>query len=213
MKRSYIGLAMGALVSIGALLGLPSCGHDQKLTTITIQPQSFTFLTPAGSEQYTATATYVHPPETVNVTSQAIWKVDDNVVTINAGLATASPTLGCGGGTISATLPEGTGGSSNIVTGYATVTVDNPAVANCPGYGTIATLNVGVVGVGTVTSLPSGISCPGTCTAQFPVGASVLLTANGTGFMDWTNCPSGTATSPECAVTIVAGGVAVIANF
>jgi hypothetical protein len=110
-------------------------------------------------------------------------------------------------------MPEGTGGSSNVVIGYATVTVDNPAVAGCPGYGTIATLNVGVVGPGSVTSLPSGISCPGTCSAEFPVGASVLLTANGTGFLDWTNCTSGSPTSPECAVTIVAGEVSVIANF
>jgi hypothetical protein len=214
MKRSYVGLAMGALVLMGALLSLPSCGHDQKLTSITIQPQSFTFLTPAGSEQYTATATYIHPPETKDVTSQVTWKVDDGVVAMNAGLVSPSPSLGCGGGTISASMPEGTGGSANVVIGYATVTVDNPAVAGCPGYGTIATLNVGVVGsAGSVTSLPSGISCPGTCSAQFPVGSSVLLTANGTGFMDWTNCPSGTATSSECAVTIVAGGVAVIANF
>src|ERR1700691_3635432 len=213
MKRSYIGLAFGALVAVGAALSLPSCGHSQKLTGLTIEPQTFTFLAPAGSEQYTAIATYIHPPSTQNVTSQAVWKVDDNVVEINAGLVTPSPSLGCGGGTISATLPEGTGGSTNVVTAYATVTVDNPAVANCPGYGTIATLNVGVVGTGTVTSLPSGISCPGTCSAEYPVGSSVLLTASGTGFMDWTNCTSGTATSPECAVTIVAGGVAVIANF
>jgi len=220
MKRSYIGLALGALVALGAVLSLPSCGHDQKLVSLTIQPATFTFLDPYAPppatnvmEQYTATATYIHPPESKDVTSQATWKIDDGVVTMTApGLFT--PASGyCGGGTISATMPEGTGGSSNIVAAYATVTVDNPAVASCPGYGTISTLNVGIVGNGTVTSLPSGISCPGTCSADFPVGSSVLLTANGTPFIDWTNCPSGTATSPQCAVTIVAGGVAVIANF
>jgi hypothetical protein len=213
MRRGYIGLALGALVTVGMVLSLPSCGHDRKLVSVQITPQNFTFLAPVGSEQYTATGTYIHPPSTEDVTSQAIWTVDDGVVGINAGLATANQNLGCGGGTISATLPEGTGGAGNIVTGYATVTVDNPAVPNCPGYGTIATLNVGVIGTGSVMSLPTGISCPGTCSAEYPVGSSVLLTANGTGFMDWTNCTSGTATSPECAVTIVAGGVAVIANF
>ena len=213
MKRSYVGLAMSALVAIGGLLSLPSCGHDQKLVSVQIEPQSFTFLGPAGTEQFTATATYIHPPATKDVTSQATWSVDDGVVAMNAGLVTPSPSLGCGGGTISATMPEGTGGSSNVVIGYATVTVDNPAVAGCPGYGTIATLSVGVNGSGTVTSTPSGISCPGTCSADFPVGASVLLTASGTAFQDWTNCTSGSATSPECAVTVVTGGVAVIANF
>jgi hypothetical protein len=220
MKRSYIGLAVGALVALGAALSLPSCGHDQKLVSLTIQPTSFTFLDPYSlppatniTEQYTATATYIHPPETKDVTSQATWKVDDGVVTMTTpGFFTPAPGY-CGGGTISATMLEGTGGSSNIVTAYATATVDNPAVASCPGYGTISTLNVGISGNGSVTSLPSGISCPGTCSAEFPVGSSVLLTANGTPFVNWTNCTSGTPTSPQCAVTIVAGGVAIIANF
>jgi hypothetical protein len=213
MKRTYIWLALGTLVAVGAALSLPSCGHDRKLTGLTIQPQSFTFLAPSGSEQYHAYATYIHPPSTVDVTSQATWAVDDNVVTISDGVATPNASLGCGGGTISATLPQGTADASNIEVGYATVTVDNPSNPLCPGGGTLATLNVGVIGNGSVTSLPSGISCPGTCSATYNVGASVLLTASGTGFMDWTNCPSGTPTAPECAVTIVAGGVAVIANF
>jgi hypothetical protein len=210
MKRSYIGLALGALVVLGAALSLPSCGHDQKLVGLTVQPTTFTFLTQAGSEQYTATATYIHPPATKDVTSQATWKVDDGVVAINAGKASPDPSLGCGGGTISASLPEGTGGSSNIVIGYATVTVDNPADPLCPGGGKVATLNVGVVGMGTVTSAPAGISCPGTCSATYDVGASVLLTAS-TAPAAWGNCPG--ASSNTCVVNIAAGGNAVTATF
>ena len=210
MKRRYIGLAMGALVLAAALLSFPSCGHDQKLVSITIQPSTFTFLTQAGTEQYTATGTYIHPPATKDVTSQATWKVDDGVVHMSAGLASPDPLLGCGGGTISASLPEGTGGASNIVIGYATVTVDNPSDPLCPGGGRFATLSVGVVGGGSVTSLPSGISCPGTCIATFDVGASVLLTANGS-LVAWQNCPQ--PSGNECAVPIPAGGVAVIATF
>src|ERR1700693_5208239 len=109
MKRSYIGLALCALVAVGAVLSLPSCGHDQKLVSVTVQPTTFTFLTQAGTEQYTATATYIHPPATKDVTSQATWKVDDGIVSINGGLVSPSPSLGCGGGTISATVPAGTG--------------------------------------------------------------------------------------------------------
>jgi hypothetical protein len=179
MKWSYIGLAMGALVAVGAMLSLPSCGHDQKLVSLTIQPNTFTFLTQSGTEQYTATGTYIHPPVTKDVTSQATWKVDDGVVHMNAGLVSPDPMLGCGGGTISASLPEGTGGAGNIVIGYATVTVDNPSDPLCPGGGKFATLAVGVVGsTGLVTSLPAAISCPSTCIATYNVGASVLLTAN-----------------------------------
>ena len=46
MKWSYIGISFGALVLVGALLSLPSCGHDQKLVNLTIEPASFTFSEP-----------------------------------------------------------------------------------------------------------------------------------------------------------------------
>lgn len=214
MKRSYIGLALGALVAIGAALSLPSCGHDQKLVSLAIQPTTFTFLTPfpSGTEQYTAIATFIHPPATMDVTSQATWKIDDGVVTMTTpGLFTPAPDS-CGGGTISASVPEGTGGSANIVIAYATVTVDDASNPLCPGGGTVSTLSVGVVGPGTVTSLPVGISCPGTCSASFDVGASVLLTANGTfSTSGWGNCPQ--ASGNTCVVTIPVGGIAVSATF
>src|ERR1700676_4265542 len=107
MKRSYIVLALGALVTAGALFTFPSCGHQEKLVAVTVQPSSFTFLTQAGSEQYTAIGTYIHPPATKDITKQVTWKVDDGVVNIHAGLVSPDPTLGCGGGTISARLRNG----------------------------------------------------------------------------------------------------------
>ena len=210
MKRSYFGLAFGALLAIGAAATLPSCGHQQKLVGLQISPQTFTFLTPAGSEQFSAIATYIHPPQTSDVTAEAMWAIDDNVVTFTApGLVTPTPG-NCGGGTISATMPEGTGGAQNVVVAYATVTVDNPAVPTCPGGGTVATLSVGITGTGTVTSLPAGINCPTTCVASYDVGSSVLLTASGGDFVSWSNCDSLTN---ECTVTIPTGGTAVVANF
>ncbi len=213
-KRSYIGLALGALVAVGAVLSLPSCGFNKKLVNITIQPTAFTFGAPdpTSTEQYTAIGSYIHPPSTQDVTSRATWKVDDGIVTINAGLASPTGTI-CGGGTISASLPEGTGGSSNIVIGYATVTVNDPTNPLCPGGGKFATLSVGVVGSGSVTSLPAGISCPGTCIATYAVGSSVLLTAtpgSGATSTTWVGC---TASGNTCTATIPAGGAAVIATF
>src|SRR5271156_4189979 len=116
MRRSSIWIALGALVTVAALLSLPSCGHDQKLVSLAVMPSGgFVFPTPASSPgQFTAIGTYIHPPATKNVTSQATWAVNDNVVTINAGLVTTTG-AGCGGGNVSATMPEGTGGASNIV--------------------------------------------------------------------------------------------------
>ena len=233
MKRSYIGLALGVLVAVGAALSLPSCGHDQKLVSLEIQPATFTFLEPyptTGTEQYTAIGTYIHPPTTMDVTNQATWKIDDGVVTMTTpGLFTpAPPSSGspqgtlppCGGGNISASVPVGTGGASNVVVAYATVTVDNPTVATCPGGNTEATLSVQVTPTlgGTVTSLSYGINCPSvTCIAVVPVGASVALTAtpnSGFSFGTWTGCTTTSgANLSVCAVTIPVGGVGLVATF
>jgi hypothetical protein len=206
---------MGALIMVAALLSFPSCGHDSKLVSIDIQPTSFTFLTPAGgTEQYIAIGTFIHPPATRDVTAQATWKVDDGIVTMNAG--SVSPNGGCGGGTISASLPEGTGGASNIVIGFATVTVEDPTNPICPGGGKQATLSVNVtpVGDGAVTSLTGGISCPTACISAFPVGASVGLTATPApnhSFVSWTGCTSSSGNT--CTVTIPVGGASVAATF
>ena len=217
MKPSYIGLALGALVALGAALSLPSCGHDQKLVSLTISPSTHEFLLPdAGqNEQLTATATYIHPPATKDVTSRATWAVDDGIVGVSAGTVTTDP-LGkaCGGADISATMPEGTGGSSNIVSAYATIIVDDPSNQLCPGGGKFAYLIVGINGVGTVTSNPPGISCPATCqVTNVAVSSAVLLTAvPATGLTThWGNCT--TVTGNLCTVTVPTGGTVVTATF
>lgn len=230
MKLSYIGLALGVLVTVGAVLSLPSCGHDQKAVSLTITPTTSTFASPGftpppanPTQQYTATATYIHPPATKDVTSQATWTIDNDVATMSSpGLFNATPppvgspsgTPGpCGVADISASIPEGTGGSSNVVIAVATVTVNNSSNILCPGAGKLGTLAVGVFGMGTVTSLPAGISCTatgGTCIATYDVGASVLLTASSVPV--WQNCP-GAAGTTTCVVTIPTGGAAVSANF
>jgi hypothetical protein len=223
MKSSYIGLALGALVAAGAVLSLPSCGHDQKLVSLAVQPASpgFTFPVPnAGATgQYKAYGTYIHPPATKDVTSQAVWAVDDQVVSINAGLVTTNGS--CGSADVSATMPEGTGGASNIVVGYSFVTVKNTADPHCPGgsasNGELVVTTAGN-GVGTVTSQPGGIDCPvTTCGAQFPTADSpVTLTATpgaNSSFGGWAGCTAGSIPN-QCPVTIVGNGiVSVTATF
>jgi hypothetical protein len=220
MKRSFIGLALGVLVAVGAVLGLPSCGHDQKLTAVTVQPQTFTFLV-ADSNQtttYRAYGTYIHPPATKDITGQATWNTDGltDVVTVAAG-GVITTHGGCGVSDVSATVPAGTGGSSNIVVGYATVTVNNPNILSCPGGSTTqATLAVILAGTaqGTVTSIPAGATCPGPCGAQFNVGSLVVLdaTPNSTDtFGGWQGC---TPTSGDsCSLIMPAEGIVVTATF
>ncbi len=221
MKRSYIGLALGALVAVGAVLCLPSCGHDQKLVSLAVVPASpgFTFPVPTAgaTAQYKAYGTYIHPPATKDVTSQATWAVNDNVVSINAGLITTNGS--CGSADVSATMPEGTGGASNIVVGYSFVTVNDPSNPVCPGgSATNGELLVTIVGVGTVTSQPGGIDCPATtCNAQFPtLDSPITLTATAGqnwSFGNWSGCTTGSVPN-QCFVTIVGNGiVGVTATF
>jgi hypothetical protein len=231
MKVGSIGLALAALVTLGAVLSLPSCGHDQKVVSLTITPTTSTFLEPGfippppnPTQQYVATATYIHPPATMDVTSQATWTVDNGVATVTApGVITATPppagsppgTPGpCGVADISASIPEGTGGSGNVVIALASVTVNDPSNTLCPGGGQLATLAVGVSGPGTVSSVPPDINnCSatgGTCIAVYSVGASVLLTASQIP-VTWANCPG--ATGDTCVITIPTGGTAVNAAF
>ena len=80
------------------------------------------------------------------------------------------------------------------------------------GAGT-AMLTVTLVGAGSVTSSPAGVTCTGsTCTGTFAVGTAVSLVATPTGggaFIGWTGACAGTM---ACAVTLT-GASAVTATF
>jgi len=59
-------------------------------------------------------------------------------------------------------------------------------------------------GTGTVTSSPTGINCGATCTASYPAGSNVILTATpavGSVFGVWTNCPSPSGNSCTVPMT------------
>jgi hypothetical protein len=214
MKRSSIVLALGALITIGTLVSLPGCGHSQKLVGLEVAPAGFTFTlpNPGATGQFSAIATYTHPPATKDVTTQATWSVDDAVVNISQGVVTTNGS--CGSANVRATMPEGTGGASNIVIGYSFVTVNNPADPLCPGGGSQSALGLTVTGPGTVTSSTGGISCPSQCVANFPVGTSVALTATptvGHTFVSWSGCT--TPAGSSCTVTVPASGASVSATF
>lgn len=73
--------------------------------------------------------------------------------------------------------------------------------------GTVRTLTVDVQGNGRpyslVRSVPAGISCPGVCTADFPVNTAVALTASSATatFIDWTDACAGNA-GPDCPLVL-----------
>jgi hypothetical protein len=78
---------------------------------------------------------------------------------------------------------------------------------------TSLTVDVAGSGSGTVVSNPAGISCPGTCTADFAPGTEVSLSASaadGSTFTGWRggDCP----TEGGCTVTVT-GGQSILAVF
>jgi|SRR5882672_1626525 len=212
MKAVWRRGALGATLILTATNFL-SCMHDLKLVSITIQPPAGTFLTPdtGGEIDFTALGSYIHPPDTRDITDKVTWKTDvPGLVSVNGGKV--SPLGGCGGANLSASLQD----NGNLVIAYATVTVNDPTNPICPGGGTEATLGVSVnpSDFGTVTSLIGGISCPTQCIAVFPVGTSVGLTATPVGnhsFVDWTGCTQKSGNT--CTVTIPVGGASVAATF
>jgi hypothetical protein len=218
MKRQSLGKRLGKWISIFGLsaasswlLSLSSCARNQELTTITIQPSTFTFLTPDPTltANFTALGTYIHPPETKDISALVTWSSDvPQLLTISG--TTVSPTgNGCGVVNVSASYSHGTGPDGNLVTGYSTVTINNPLEAICPG-GTAApilavtpeqTLTTG----NSVTSNPVGINCPAvSCGAPFASGTAVTLTATpSANFVSWgTTCPG--ATTNVCVVALTA---------
>ena len=189
------------------LLSFSSCAHDQQLVAITIQPQTFTFLEPdpALMTQFKAIGTYIHPPATKDISDIVTWESSTVQVATVSSTGIASPAgPGCGTVNISASSNHGAGPGGNTVIAFATVTVDNAAVPGCPGFGVSATLTVSITGNGTVVSAPAGLNCvSATCSAPFPQGTPIVLTATpatGAMFSNWgTGCtPSGN----QCSLTL-----------
>lgn len=223
MNRNWFSIA--AIIIVASFLpSVSSCGHNQGLVSISIVPSAFTYggAAPPGSNQtpipLTAYGTYVHPPETKDITDQVIWASDVTPVALvdSTGHLTAGPS--CGGSNISASVfTNGGNKNGNVVVGYMFVTVDGPASLGCTPAGTPPTLTVNFsgTGMGTVVSSPAGIDCstPSSCNAQFPAGTSITLTGTPTGTsksVSWNGCNS--ANLDTCNV-ILENSVTVTATF
>lgn len=205
----------------GLLLGVNSCGRDQQLVSIQIQPAVETFgssTTPvienAGSQvQLRALGTYIHPPVTKDITNQVTWSSNTpQMITVDsAGLVTATGES-CGGTLVSATVNTNTsaGGLSSsgaVVTGFMTANVVCFTGSSSGGAGSpVLTLTFAGLGTGTVTSDPAGLSCssPNPCLTQYASGTAVTLTATATGssvFGSWAGCDSAGNINP-CTLTL-----------
>jgi len=205
---------LASIIVCMATLFLSSCGHEQQLVSINIQPAVENFgstTTPVSADagasvQLKALGSYVHPPATKDITGQVTWSSNTpQMVTVNStGLITATGDA-CGSALIWATVTTNSSAPSNISSSGAIVTGNMTANVICPGTTAALTVNLGGTGSGLVTSSPVGISCPTTCTASFGAGAAILLTAtpgSGSSFDGWSS-----GCSPTSSATCTTGGL------
>jgi len=222
MIRKFVGIVVLVVVAT-VLVSLSSCGHDQQLVSISIQPASETFgasniqvIANAGAQvQLRALGDYIHPPVTKDVTSKVTWNSNTpQMMTVDSsGLLTVTG-LACGATLVSATVNTnssagGISSSGAIVTGYMTGNVVCFTSSGGGGGNPALTLIFQGNGSGAVSSSPLGLSCssPGPCVTQsFPVGTSVSLTATPAGtssFGSWSGCDSPGTTNP-CTLNLTA---------
>jgi len=132
MNRKWFSIA-ALLIAASVLLSLVSCARSQKLVSIAVSPQGTTItLTGFGQvvgTQFTALGTYIHPPETRDITSKAVWSTDTpSIITLNPsqpGLVNTTGT-GCGtnlGVTASVYSNPANPSSGSVVVGSTTVNV------------------------------------------------------------------------------------------
>ncbi len=90
-----------------SLLSLSSCARDQKLVSIALQPPAgFVFEGYGAQGQFTALGTYIHPPETKDITNQLVWTLNiANFGTLTqTGQITYTRSDSCGSGQVTATF-------------------------------------------------------------------------------------------------------------
>jgi hypothetical protein len=221
--RKWFGLA-AVVVMASSLLTLSSCARNQHLQGINVAPSTFTYFAPAvgGGQQtpiaLTAYGTYIHPPETKNITSQVTWASDNGVVAAVDSAGQLTEGLACGVANVSASFFTDAGNKNgNVVVGYMTVTVEGPASQGCPQSTSTHNLSVSVTAGapdGVIVSSPAGINCGSACAAAFAASSSVTLTAtpvNGHTFLGWgSGCNSQSGNT--CNVNMN-GDVTVSASF
>ena len=209
------------------VIGLPSCGHDQQLVSISIQPATETFgssTTPVAldaglSVQLRALGSYIHPPVTKDITAKVTWASNTpGMVTVDSSGVITPTGIDCGNTLVSATVTTNSSvgnlsSSGAIVTGYMTANVVCFTGSGGGSSGPLLTANFSGSGSGSITSSPSGLSCSVTCSQSFPSGTVVTLTAtanSGSTFASWGNCD--TVSGQVCTVTVT-GNRAVNVTF
>ncbi|HWW14548.1 MAG TPA: hypothetical protein VN310_07790 [Candidatus Dormibacteraeota bacterium] len=141
MNRKWFSIA--ALIAAATFLfSLPSCAYNQHLVSITVSPSGSSItLGGIGQDlptQFTALGTYIHPPETKDITTTAVWSTDTPTIIFMdpkvPGLVHTTGTA-CGSNLgVSASVYNNPSNppAGSVVVGSATVSVTFAAPLTCP---------------------------------------------------------------------------------
>ena len=140
MNRKWFSIA-AVLTAAMVLLSLSNCARSRKLVSIAVTPPG-TNITLTGfgqvvGTQFTALGTYIHPPESRDITSQAVWTTDSpSIITMDPsqpGLVNTTGT-GCGtnlGVTASVYSDPANPSAGSVVVGTTTINVSFSS-GTCP---------------------------------------------------------------------------------
>jgi hypothetical protein len=132
MNRKWFSIAALITVAI-SLLSVSSCGHDQKLVSIQVTPNPVVFEGVGAQIQFTALGTYIHPPETKDITNQVQWRIDVSyLATVNSsGVAIATSVCGAGNVIASVYSDPSNPSSGSVILGSAAISGIEQGTSQC----------------------------------------------------------------------------------
>lgn len=141
MSRKWFSV-IALIAAATFLLSLSSCAYNRHLVSIAVSPQGTSvILSQIGQTvgtQFTALGTYIHPPETRDITTTAVWSTNTpDVIVLDPTQPGLVNTTGTGCGTnlgVSAKVYSEPNNPSagSVVVGTATMNVSFVPSITCP---------------------------------------------------------------------------------
>lgn len=132
MTRKWLSVFVLAFL-LPLILISPSCADSSKLLSIQVMPNPVVFQGVGAQVQFTALGTYIHPPETKDITDQVQWRIDvGNLATINStGFAVATNVCGAGNVIASVYSNPSDPSSGSVVVGTAAISGVDQGTSQC----------------------------------------------------------------------------------
>ena len=170
---------LAATSIVAAIFSMAACGGGNGATP---EPAP----RPTAGPHFECSGSVVSAPAGLNCATSCSAVFANGAAPVLTATPTAGQVFAAWGGDCSGTSPSCTlamDRDRNVTATFAAIGANSFA------------LGVSIVGSGSVTSQPAGISCGSTCAANFAAGSSVTLTAAATGgqvFSGWTGSCSAT---------------------